>query len=408
MADKMSWTELRRTIAARAGVSEKEANAFLNALQAQLKEALKNDKQVKVNGLGTFRLQAVAPRKSVNVSTGEEIIIEGYNKIVFAPEAGVRELIEKGGENIVLDQNEQPSAGADPIQKLGAQAEEIVGILGELGQSPKEEEPAEPTPPLPEKEEESAAEEPEVPEVPMADPAEAFNEPEKPAEPVVEPAPVYTPSFVREPETVEEPAPQKPKKKSHFFRDVLICLLVLLLLLGILYYFFRPQINAKLESLLTFWPKQTEEVVPVAADTTAAVIEPEQEIIEEANPNIASIPEGSISQEQILAEFLEASKEDEEEEITGLKENYPGIITIEPIHEGSRLTWMAKRYYGSKTYWPYIFDANRDILPNPSLITVGTPIRVPKLSAAQRDTTNAQTRQRLESLRREAEELSRN
>ena len=82
MADKLSWTELRRALAVRAGVSEKKAGAFLQAFQVQLVEALKQDKQVKINGLGTFKLQAVAPRKSVNVKTGEEITIPGYNKIV--------------------------------------------------------------------------------------------------------------------------------------------------------------------------------------------------------------------------------------------------------------------------------------------------------------------------------------
>ena len=77
MAEKLSWSELRRVIATRAGVSEKKAGEFLSELQKQITEALKQDKVVKVNGLGTFKLQAVAPRKSVNVSTGEEIIIDG-------------------------------------------------------------------------------------------------------------------------------------------------------------------------------------------------------------------------------------------------------------------------------------------------------------------------------------------
>ena len=150
MAEKLSWTELRRALAARAGVSEKQAGAFLNAMQAQLVEALKSDKQVKINGLGTFKLQAVAPRKSVNVTTGEEILIEGYNKLAFTPEAGVKDLIESGKA-----ESSKPAAASvptDPIQKLGAQAEEIVDILGELGQSPAEapEEPKAPEMPEPE------------------------------------------------------------------------------------------------------------------------------------------------------------------------------------------------------------------------------------------------------------------
>ena len=96
MAEKLSWTELRRSLASRAGVSEKTAGIFLNAFTAQLIAGLKSDKQVKINGLGTFKLQAVSPRKSVNVSTGEEITIAGYNKVVFTPEAGVKELVESG------------------------------------------------------------------------------------------------------------------------------------------------------------------------------------------------------------------------------------------------------------------------------------------------------------------------
>ena len=68
MAEKLSWTELRKALTTRAGVSEKKAGVFLSALQTQLVEALKTEKQVKINGLGTFRVQAVAPRKSVNVT----------------------------------------------------------------------------------------------------------------------------------------------------------------------------------------------------------------------------------------------------------------------------------------------------------------------------------------------------
>ena len=138
MADnKLSWTELRRALASRAGVSEKEANAFLSAFNTQLTAALKSDKQVKVNGLGTFKLQAVAPRKSVNVTTGEQITIEGYNKIAFVPEAGVRELVEKGVKNERVKELKNEGEVVDPLKKLGAQAEEIVDLLGELGQDVK-------------------------------------------------------------------------------------------------------------------------------------------------------------------------------------------------------------------------------------------------------------------------------
>ena len=365
MADKLSWTDLRHALALRAGVSEKKVGAFLSAFQDQLIEVLKTDKQVKINGLGTFKVQAVAPRKSVNVNTGEEIIIEGYNKLVFAPEAGVKELVEKQPKEI------------DPLKKLGAQAEEIVDILGDLGQSPKEE-----------------VKEPEPVKEPNPEPVvipEPVVEPEP--EPVVIPEPVKEPEPDPEPVVMPEPVVEpEPKKKYHFVRDTLICVVILLMLLLAGYFFLRHRLGDILQNIMQ--PSDTE----VVADTTAqAVVETEEavEVTEPAPENM--IPEGEISQEQILAEFLEASGE-----LSPAENKYPDLITTEPMHEASRLAWMAKRFYGAKIYWPYLYDANRDVISNPHNIEVGTPIRVPKLTKLQLDTTNAETMATIESLREEA------
>ena len=66
------------------------------------------------------------------------------------------------------------------------------------------------------------------------------------------------------------------------------------------------------------------------------------------------------------------------------------LLLTEEITEGSRLAWIAKKHYGNKVYWPYLYEANKDRITNPSKIAIGTPIRVPKLTAAQRDTTSAE------------------
>lgn len=366
MAEKLSWTELRRVLASRAGVSEKEANTFLNALYAEVVEALKTDKQVKINGLGIFKLQAVAPRKSVNVATGEAITIEGYNKVAFVPEAGVKELIERGGGVSSLPEGEKAEvAETDPIKKLGTQAEEIVDILGELGQSPKEEE--------------AHAKEPEVPEVP-----EVPEEPVKEPEPVPEPEPVKEPEpvfYTPQPQPAPEPAPVKKEKKHHFLRDTLICVVILLALLLVGYFFLRSQLGNLIDSLLP-GKTQTEQVAAtdsIEEEPISAPIELDEEV--EAG-------EEELTEAQILAEFLEASDELENSETSG-DAVYEDLITIEPMHEASRLTWMSKRFYGTKAYWPYIYDANRDHISNPSNIDVGTPIRVPRLTEAQKDTTSA-------------------
>ena len=132
--DKLTWTELRKAVAEYANTSEQEAGQFLNALLGGIVEGLKTDKQVKIKGLGSFGLKAIAPRKSVNIATGEAFTIEGYNKLTFNAESMLKESVEK--------RLEQPKTEAvmaeinnDPIKKLGEQADEIVDILAELGQA---------------------------------------------------------------------------------------------------------------------------------------------------------------------------------------------------------------------------------------------------------------------------------
>ena len=380
--NKLSWTELRRTLASRAGVSEKEANTFLNTFNEQLVAALKSDKQVRVNGLGTFKLQAVAPRKSVNVSTGEEIIIEGYNKIIFSPEAGLKELIESG-RFMVDGEVSKPIEGdfpIDPIKKLGEQADEIVGLLADLGQGP-ETVATEP---------EATVEEPKVivtePEATVEEPKVIVTEPEatveEPEATVEEPKVIVTEpkAVVTKPEAV---VTEPKKKKNHFVRDVLICVLILLLLLVGGYFFFRSQLRTPSSYACSLSLYQRRSPPPVA---------------EESHSDLDLIPEGDIPQQQILDEFNAISGDLEMEE-----EPYSDLITTEPMHEGSRLTWMAKRFYGDKRFWPYLYDANRDRIVNPSNIDVGTPIRVPRLTREQMDTTNSASMEALDKLRIEAE-----
>ena len=417
MAEKLSWTELRRALASRADVSEKNAGVFLGVLVSQITEGLKSDKQVKINGLGTFKLQAVAPRKSVNVSTGEEIIIEGYNKIVFTPEAGVKELVESGTfvadrnqaeESGISERSSEPAAGefpVDPIKKLGEQADEIVGLLADLGQGPEEPEAPE-TQEVPEE-----PKEPEIPEEPeeKEEPAVVVPEPEIVPEPVIVQEPVVAPApevIIPTPKAVEEEPeiivqrPKKEKKKHHFFRDLLICLLILLLLLAGGYYFFREEISGWMEKLLAL-KAQTEQVEPADQIKPEEPSEEDSFVLDEADSNtdpaIALIPEGAIPQEQILDEWRDASGEQQAEG------PYSDLITTEEIREGSRLTWIAQKHYGDKRFWPYLYDANRDRITNPNHIEIGTPIRVPRLTEAQKDMTNAESKAKLEQLRIEAE-----
>ena len=399
MADKLSWSELRRALAQRANISEKDANTFLTAFNAQLLEALKTEKQVKINGLGTFKLQAVAPRKSVDVTTGNEITIEGYNKVSFVPEAGVKELVEK------VEAGEAVEA-LDPIQKLGAQADEIVDILGDLGELPKEEKAEEPV------EEAAPVEEPVIAEVPAEEPKEEEPVVEEPKEeePVEETAPVEEPKaeepkeeepIVAEPVIAEVPAEEpkeeepvaeepkeeeqqeeveplivseKPaKKKNYFLRALLISFIILLILCVVGYFFLRKQVCEWFDIL-----KEKVEKIELFNKCSAPSEEVESAAAEDEL--VLEVPEETAEQ---VAES-EASKAEVQ------KAKYEELLLTEEITEGSRLAWISRKYYGHPDYWPYLYDANRDRIDDPSNVPVGTQIRVPKLTKAQRDMTSSE------------------
>ena len=377
MADnKLNNVHLRQAIIDRTDATEREANLFLRALVEQIIEGLRSGEQIRINGLGTFRLQEMAPRKSVNVNTGEPFIIPGYTKVVFAPEVSMREMVEKNKSitpivNLNADSSAAPvdEEALSPLEKLGRQADEIVGILADLGQDPR-------MPIAMEEEKESdstevaasatVAEE-EVAVEAVAEPEEVV---EEAAEEVSVPAEEPTESPTEEPvvEPIEEPVASKEQKvskerkerKYHFLRDTLICVVCLLVVLAGGFLFLRGAMANWIDSLVA-------KREPVATDTVVAI---------PSTPVVEDVAEDTV----VMVEIQELPV-------------YQQFIATEEIREGSRLTWLAYRYYGNKDLWVYIYDANKDHLGNPNEIRVGTPIRIPRLTTEQRDTTLQTTRE---------------
>lgn len=93
--NKSDIKDLARQLSEQYELSKEDAEKFVEQMFAVLNEGLHYDKQVKVKGLGTFKVMSVAPRKSVNVQTGEPIIIEGREKISFTPDASMRDAVNR-------------------------------------------------------------------------------------------------------------------------------------------------------------------------------------------------------------------------------------------------------------------------------------------------------------------------
>ena len=202
---KVSITELASKLMEKHGLKRTEAELFIRQFVGVINDGLKNDKSVKVKGLGTFKVQAVSARKSVDVNTGEAIVIEGRDKISFTAEAVMRDLV-----NAPFAQFETV------IVNDGVDFSEIDAKNEADNTEAKEPTPAvEPTPvaePEPTVVEAAPAAEPEptvVEPTPVAEPEPTVVEaaPAAEPEPTVEPAPAAEPEPTVEPAPVAEPEP---------------------------------------------------------------------------------------------------------------------------------------------------------------------------------------------------------
>ena len=88
--------DFARELSEKYGLSLGDASDFVSAMFDVVKEELDGaDSSVKIKGFGTFKVSAVGARASVDVNTGERIIIDGRNKISFTPEVLLRDRVNR-------------------------------------------------------------------------------------------------------------------------------------------------------------------------------------------------------------------------------------------------------------------------------------------------------------------------
>lgn len=373
--DKITWVELRKLVAQNASLPEQEVSRFLDALLDAIIAGLKEDKQVKIKGIGTFSIKAVAPRKSVNIATGEAFTIEGYNKLTFNAEAALKENVEKR-----LEQPKTTEVVADilqdPIQKLGEQADEIVDILADLGQAPVHDTPSlleEEAPSAEEMVEELIQEEKE--EI-IHDEIEEFSVEEESAEDPKNSQIVSAEEEKTASKTVTPTMIIHPKCFCNCWKWIGWTLLSLLLFgfIGAACYHCRD--------IIQWWQCTSNRQQTEAEETIITTIEEpicveeetfvEQEVVEEVTPAVVPLAEQP--------------------------REYTDFIATEVVTDGSRLTWIAYKHYGNKDLWVFIYEANRKLIDNPNQLRMNQEIQVPALNERLLDLSDPEVRQLVDDL----------
>lgn len=414
--EKMNAAEIVELLSQQNAVSKKLSDDFLKALLATIEEVLVSQDSVKINGLGTFKLQWNEPRKSVDVNTGAEIVIEGYHKVVFTPDAELKELanepyahlqpvlLDDGAEAAEKSSGEQVDPDQMPLKFFNEQASEIKDILSEINAlNDKQEDKTE----VEEIEvttiSSSEIENPEELIVPDALPEDAA------ATAVAEEAVNVVPVVEEESQTQIEEPQVIVKEKDHKFRGKrralpdedefipekvnkpstsrntgrkLDFLFVGIMLGGLLVYI---MLDFDVFSLMKkYFDEQLirKEVIQMSGNQ---FILPEEVSADNLLTDTTVLQQDTIVQEAV-AEPAEAV--DELQVLFDQPRVYKEFIATEKVIPGSRLTRIAERHYGVKEFWVYIFEANRDLLNSPDDIAIGMELKIPKLNPKLADADN--------------------
>lgn len=396
--EKINAVDIVEILAQQLSFSKKNIDEFLKAFAYTIEEELLKKESVKIHELGTFKLQWNEPRKSVDVNTGEDIIIDGYHKVVFIPDIYLKELanepfahlqpIELDSDNIAekdnKDTEEHSVSTTDSLKYMDEQANEIKDLLSEikaLNETHSETDEV--------KTDEVEIDEVEVKidevEIDIPDNIEETGE-----------------NDTKKPDSIENPDRNKTKshsvdtdkrsvhqadrrKKSPIkYKKVKFDLLfIIALVTGLLVYIVIDlDVAAILKGIIE--NKLDHQEIVEERDNLTNVHQPEITDFNSDSETTTTVVSDEIPENNKAT----IKKEDDLERLFNQAREYKEFIAVEKVIPGSRLTRIAERHYGVKEFWVYIYEANRDILQTPNDISPGMEIKIPKLNPKIADVNN--------------------
>ncbi|MDP4238960.1 MAG: HU family DNA-binding protein [Bacteroidota bacterium] len=416
--EKISSQEIIDLVASKASVSKRAAEEFLKVMITSIEEALLAGEVVKIKNFGTFKLQWNEPRKSVNIQSGAEIILSGYYKVAFTPDTMLKEQVNEPFAHLVpveLDveikkdeQEEGAEIASDPLRIFTEQAFEIKNLIFEIqALSDSKSATSEAAIGL-----ENITEEKTVNDVIEDERAikSSYNEDDLDMIEVENPkiperAQDLSTEDIENPAIINLISPEdkesklisdlsvtpyleniKPTKKRKIWMWILIILFSLSSLWTCFYFIYPPVTELTRETIANSQYSVNKiaenmsisEIVNSISKWFTSDAKPANKPVTIVIPKDTNDFD-SIKQNQLI------------DSLQYLFDNplvYREFVATERINEGSRLTLMSKRYYGTKDFWVYIYEANKERIPNPDKIAVGTLIRIPKLDSRLIDATN--------------------
>lgn len=439
MNEKISFPDLVTLLATKLNVTKKDAEAFLKEFFTISTEVISSGEELRINELGVFKPIWVEPRASVNVQTGEPVEIPGHYKVSFVPDKVLREAVNApfssfsveilndhvsteammavGDEGMAESREgdgfeEEPVAADEPAapeaMPLQEEVEDAIMPETDKPEAPeiedlpgeKEEQPGVPeSGVIPEPASDPDAEiepEPDVVSLEQDEPAETSEEQplETEAQPAVEPVAETQAEPVADEPKADVPALvpvetdtdytdylQKSASRRAFWWGALSALGVIVVIGVAVWFFLRGDEKIKIGEYTLSLTNEEAFAPQLQANQVADTVVVSEPVDTTAMVDVAerdSVAEKPVAQSE-KTERVEKTEKTSQSATTPTTAVEAEPV-VETIRSGVFLTTLARKYFGHKTFWVYIYEENKKVIKNPNQVPIGTRVVIPEAS----------------------------
>ena len=369
MNEKISFPDLVGLLSSKMNITKKEAETFLKEFFTVSTEVITSGEELRINGLGLFKPIWVEARGSINVQTGEPVEIPGHYKLSFIPDKVLREAVNAPFSSFsvevlndhvpIEDMTAVPSQDIDENNDICNTENVELQDSKEIREKEEEDEPIEPAHEYIQ-EDKSADEE-------SSESTVSSQEIEKFQEEIIQPE---SESKVEEKEEdCYEDYLRKSASRKSFWWGVLSAFGIIIICLagGIFFMGNDSPYVVKIGEYTLSLGKQSIDSRPMNNN-------PELVVLPENKDTLSEMEKDSVLKDSVISVSPLAAPEVKP--------------VIETIRSGVFLTTLARKYFGHKAFWVYIYEENKDVIKNPNQVPIGTRLTIPSASKYDIDANN--------------------
>ena len=358
MNERINLQDIAALLAEKADITKKDAEAFLREYFEVINEELIKDGSLKIKDLGAFKLLQVEDRESIDVTTGERVLIPAHYKVAFTPDKKLAETVNEPFAFFETTEIGEDSA-LDDLKLLSEEE-----AVEEFEPTLDEEDPVIQEEPVPEENKETL-----LPEEPQETPLLT----KAPLVALVEKNDCNTCHYIKRYHVYREQyySTRRKLRSSRIISGILSALL--LIVLGYIAY----QIYAENRTPLRHIPWISSNKVELPKDT---VIPEVLRRLDDSLPLVGPPLKKVKPEETPPVKAPETPPQAKVSETPPTPPKISAPLKKVVIAPGQRLTTIAEKEYGNKVFWIYIYLENKATIRNPNKLSVGTKITIPPAS----------------------------